>query len=97
MKLAIVQMVFGALVAVSSFISTRWGFPTEFTLIADESGMVRIVEVFPGPMQPVAHMSAFLALLLGLAVLGCGIAQFLKGAKPLLEITFPLPFVRGEG
>ena len=81
MKLAITQMVLGALVAAASFISTRWGFPTQFTFPPDESGMVRMVEVFPGPMQAVAHMSAFLALGLGLAVLGCGIAQYLKARR----------------
>jgi hypothetical protein len=78
MKLAFTQMALGALVAVFSFISTRWGFPTEFTFPPDESGIGRTVFVNPGPMQVTAQWSAFLALVLGLAVLGCGIAQFLK-------------------
>lgn len=81
MKLAVAQMVLGVLVTAASFISTRWGFPTQFTFSPDESGMVRIVEVFPGPPQVIAHMSAFLALGLGLAVLGCGIAQFWKARR----------------
>ena len=76
MKLAFTQMVLGSLVAVFSFISTRWGFPTMFTLPADESGTMTTVFVYPA--ESIAHISAFLALVLGLAVLGCGIAQFLK-------------------
>lgn len=81
MKLSIVQIVLGAMVAVFSFISTRWGFPTQFTCPADENGLERVLFVNPGPMQVTAQVSAFLAILLGLAVVGCGIAQFLKARR----------------
>jgi hypothetical protein len=79
MKLAITQMVLGALVAVFAFIVTNSGFPTQFTLPADESGVEHILFIYP--TLSLAQVSAFLALVLGLAVLGCGIAQFLKARK----------------
>jgi hypothetical protein len=81
MRLAIVQIVLGALVAVFAIIVIGQAFPTQFAMPAEESGMQVILEVYP--TTTFAHVSAFLALFLGLAVVGCGIAQFLKarGAK----------------
>lgn len=86
MKLAITQMVLGALIAEAAFISSRWGFPTEFTVLAPEpaaEGAETFITVManPGTMQVVAQVCAFLAFGLGLAVLGCGIAQFLKARR----------------
>jgi hypothetical protein len=83
MKLAITQMVLGGLIAVVSFIATRWGYTTSFTFPPDESGLIKTVEVMPGIAQVSAQASAFLAILLGLAVLGCGVAQFLAAKKAL--------------
>jgi hypothetical protein len=76
MKLAIVQIVLGALVTAFSIVVTSSGFPTQFTLPVDESGTQVIVEVYP--RMTFANISAFLTLALGLAVFGCGIAQLLK-------------------
>jgi hypothetical protein len=76
MRLAISQIVLGALVAVFSFIVTSQAFPTQFSLPADESGIEHVLFTYP-PLT-LAHVSAFLALFLGLAVVGCGIAQLLK-------------------
>ncbi len=76
MKLAIVQMVFGVLVAVSAFISTLGHPITQFTLPADESGTVTTILINPVPDY--YQLGALVAMLLGLAVLGCGIAQLLK-------------------
>jgi len=86
MKLAITQMALGVLVTVSAFIVITKGFPTQFTLPADGNGTMTVVEVYPH--LTIANVSVWLALAFGLAVLGCGIAQFLKarglkGAKPL--------------
>jgi hypothetical protein len=80
MRLAISQIVLGALVAVFSFIVTIQAFPTQFTLPVAESGIERIL--FSYPPLTLAHVSAFLAMFLGLAVVGCGIAQLLKARRP---------------
>ncbi|MCX6011433.1 MAG: hypothetical protein NT134_04140 [Chloroflexi bacterium] len=84
MKLAITQIVLGALVVVFAFIVASRAFPTTFTLPADESGVVTVVEVFPH--LTFAHISVFLTQALGLAVLGCGIAQLIK-ARALKKAT----------
>jgi hypothetical protein len=76
MKLAISQIVLGALVAVFSLIVTIQAFPTQFALPAEENGVGVILEVYP--TTSFAQVSAFLALFLGLAVVGCGIAQLIK-------------------
>ena len=82
MKLAIAQMVFGALVALSScFIIVGW-LTTEFALpVPEGSGYHVQLLVKAGPVQIIAHLSVFLVLVLGLLVFGCGIAQFLKARK----------------
>jgi hypothetical protein len=81
MRLAIVQIVLGALVAVFAIIVIGQAFPTQLALPAEESGMQVILDVYP--TTSFAQVSAFLALFLGLAVVGCGIAQLIKarGAK----------------
>jgi hypothetical protein len=76
MKLAIVQIALGVLVAVFSIIVISQAFPTQLALPAEESGMQVILDVYPA--TSFAQVSAFLALFLGLGVVGCGIAQFLK-------------------
>jgi hypothetical protein len=76
MRLAIVQMVLGALVTVFAFISTLGHPITEFTLPADESGTVTTILINPVPDY--YQLGALVAMLLGLAVVGCGIAQLLK-------------------
>jgi hypothetical protein len=80
MRLAIVQIVLGVLVAVFSIIVISQAFPTQFALPAEESGMQVILDVYP--TTSFAQVSAFLALFLGLAVVGCGIAQLRKARRP---------------
>jgi hypothetical protein len=80
MRLAISQIVLGVLVVVFSLIVTVQAFPTQFSLPAEESGVQVIMEVYP--TTSFAQVSAFLAFFLGLAVVGCGIAQLLKARRP---------------
>ncbi len=75
MKLAITQMVLGALVALSScFIIAGW-LTTEFASPVLEGSQLLVKAE---PVQVIAQFSVFLVLVLGLAVLGCGIAQYRK-------------------
>jgi hypothetical protein len=76
MRLAIVQIVLGALAAVFAIIVVSQAFPTQLALPAEESGMQVILEVYPS--TTFAQVSAYLALFLGLGVVGCGIAQLIK-------------------
>jgi hypothetical protein len=80
MKLAIAQIALGALVAIFSIIVAATGFPTQFSLPIDESGLEGILHIYPS--LSLAQLSAFLAIFLGLGVVGCGIAQLLKARGP---------------
>jgi hypothetical protein len=79
MRLAITQIILGALVAVFAYVVGTTGFPTQFTLPADESGMITTVFVFP--TMSAAQICALLAFFVGLAVVGCGIAQLIKSRR----------------
>jgi len=79
-KLAIAQIVLGALIMASLFWFTAWVEPgfTHIRIPSAEGGDV-ITDIFlnPGRNVPMrSWMAVYLAL--GLAVLGCGIAQYLK-------------------
>jgi uncharacterized membrane protein AbrB (regulator of aidB expression) len=80
MRLAISQIVLGVLVAVFSFIVTSQAFPTQFTLPAEESGAITTVVLVYSTM-PAAQICALLAFFVGLAVVGCGIAQLIKSRR----------------
>jgi hypothetical protein len=80
MRLAISQIVLGAVVSVFSIIVSTTGLPTQFTLPVDESGIEHVLFTYP-PLT-LAHVSAFLAFFVGLAVVGCGIAQLIKSRRP---------------
>ena len=81
MKLAITQVVLGALIASSTCFVLRWGFPTQFSIPSpDGQGNISIL-VNAGPPILWAYWLAMLAFALGLVVLGVGIAQLIKVRK----------------
>jgi len=84
MKLAIAQVVLGALVALSScFILASW-LTADFALPVTEGNGYHVqLLVKAGPVQTLAHLSIFLVPVLGLSVLSCGIAQFQKARRQL--------------
>ena len=80
MKLAIAQMVLGVLILASLFWFGAWVEPS-FThiRIPPAEGSSVVTEIFRNPGRNIPMMSWIaLYLVLGLAVLGCGIAQYLK-------------------
>ena len=82
MKLAIGQMVLGVVIVVSSRFIMAWGHPTSFPVpVSDNSGLSAFVEIYPGPPYTYAVFLTYLTLVLGLAVLGCGTAQFLRARR----------------
>jgi hypothetical protein len=81
MRLAITQITLGAITAVISILLTCWYlpfvvFPTE--IIAQEGDLTRITHIFY--VKEVSNLSLWLmaVVVLGVAVLGCGIAQFIR-------------------
>ena len=80
MKLAVVQMVLGVLIVASLFGFIAWVEPG-FTHIqippAEGSNVVTEIFLNPGRNIPMMSWTA-VCLVLGLSVLGCGIAQFVK-------------------
>jgi hypothetical protein len=81
-KLAIAQIVSGLLITVFSFISTKWGFPTSAEVPMPEApGVTVSINISPGPTQMLAMNSAHIALVLGMVVLGVGVAQFVKAIR----------------
>ena len=83
MKLAVVQMVLGVLIVASLFWFTAWVEPS-FTHIhipsAEGSNIVTEIFLNPGRNIPMRSWMA-VYLVLGLSVLGCGIAQLLKARR----------------
>jgi|GEM_PF-3283357 len=90
MKLAVVQMALGAFIVASLFGFTAWVEPS-FThvQIPPTEGSNIVTKIFLNPGRNIPMRSWMVVyLVLGLSVLSCGIAQFvkvkgLKGAKPL--------------
>jgi len=82
MKLSITQMVLGALAAVSScFIIAGW-LTTKFASpVLESNGSHVQLLVKADPVQVIAQISVFFVLILGLAVLGVGIAQLVKARR----------------
>jgi len=79
MKLAIAQMTLGLLIIGSLFAFAVWIEPGFYRMpILNEAGIVTGVAFFnPGRnISMMSWMTVYLAL--GLAVLGCGITQYLK-------------------
>ncbi len=77
--LAIVQIILGALVVGSLLVFVIWIEPGFYhiRLPVDDSGLVKEVFLNPGRNIPMRTWET-VSFLLGLAVLGCGIAQFVK-------------------
>ena len=81
-KLAVVQMVSGALIAATSILIMGWGYPTEFIIPVPEGiDISRGVAINLGPPMTYAVLLTYLTLVLGLVVLVLGIAQFMKARR----------------
>lgn len=85
-KLAITQIIAGVLIVAVSVFITRWGYPTVFVVPMPEgSNLTGSVNINPGPLNVYAVFLAMLSTLLGLAVLGVGVAQFVKAKKQTVQ------------
>lgn len=81
-KLAITQIITGVLITAVPVFITRWGYPLVFVVPTPAgSNLLKSVNINPGPPMVFAMFLTMLATLLGLAVLGVGIAQFIKTRK----------------
>jgi hypothetical protein len=81
-KPALTQVVAGVLIAAVSVFITRWGYPATFIIPMPEgSNLVGHVNINPGPPMIFASFLTMLLTLLGLAVLGTGIAQYIKARR----------------
>jgi hypothetical protein len=81
-KLAITQAVAGVLIAAIAIFITRWGYPTVFIVpMPAGSSLIGAVNINPGPPMVFALFLTGLTVVLGLAVLGVGIAQFVNARR----------------
>jgi hypothetical protein len=80
--LAVVQTAFGFSIAGTAVFVTTWGYPTQFTIPGPEGGdVLGTLNVLPGPPETTVALLTFAATLLGIAVLGVGIAQFIGAGR----------------
>jgi len=77
LKLAITKIALGGLITVAALLVVFWGFPTSY-FYQLPGGERQIFFFNPGPQFVMAGRLTGLQFLLGLAVLGCSIVQFLK-------------------
>jgi uncharacterized membrane protein len=81
-RTVILQMVFGASITASAFVITGWGFPLSFDIPTPEgSNILKHVYINPGPVIILGEFFAGITTLLGLAVLGVGVTQFVKARR----------------
>jgi hypothetical protein len=81
-KFSIINIIDGALVAALALIIARWGYPMEFhTAIGTGSDTIMWINVNPGRSLLGVQSTSGAIFALGLAVLGCGIAQLVKSRK----------------
>jgi len=83
MKLAVVQMVLGAFIVASLFWFTAWVEPgfTHIQIPPTEDSNI-VTDIFLNPGRNIPMRSWMLVyLVLGISVLGCGIAQFVKAKR----------------
>jgi hypothetical protein len=81
-KLAITQIIAGVLITAVPIFITRWGYPLVFIVpMPAGSNLLKSVNISPGPPMVFAMFLTMLATLLGLAVLGVGIAKFIKARR----------------
>ena len=81
-KLAIRQIVAGALITAASIFINIWGCPTVFIVpMPAGNNLSRFVSIYPGLPMTGAMYLTILTILLGMAVLGVGIAQLVKARK----------------
>jgi hypothetical protein len=84
MKLAITQMALGSIIVISSIFTSVWYigyvFPSR-VVIEESSELTKHVFINYGQNLYLVEGWAAVLLLLGLAVLGCGVAQFLVSRR----------------
>jgi hypothetical protein len=81
-KLAVTQITAGVLITAVPIFITRWGYPLVFIVpMPAGSNLLKSVNINPGPLMVFAMLLTTLTFLLGLAVLGVGIAQFVKARR----------------
>ena len=81
-NLAKTQIIVGILIVAASFFVSTWGYPTSFTLPTPEgSDMLKRVYINPGPEIVRLRGLTILNSILGLVVLGVGIAQLVQAVK----------------
>jgi hypothetical protein len=81
-SLFITIIVAGMLIAALAFIITRWGYPTQFeAVIPASSDTLLKININPGRSLLGLESASSAIVALGLAVLGCSIAQLVKSRK----------------
>ena len=81
-KMALSQVIAGVLIAAVSVFISRWGFPVEFIIpMPESSNLTRHININPGYPMILATLLTLLSTLLGLAVLGTGIAQYIRARR----------------
>ena len=82
-KVAITQITTGALITAVSVFVARWGYSIEFIVpvMPEGSHLLQSVNINPGLAMVLAAYLTVLTALLGLAVLGVGIAQYIRARK----------------
>ena len=83
MKMAASLVVFGLLIAIICLYVQLEGLPLEYRCPScpDNSGLTAIVSINPGPELVIAKVLNIMAIIIGLAVVVCGIIQFWKAKK----------------
>ncbi|MFH0768433.1 MAG: hypothetical protein V1932_02550 [Chloroflexota bacterium] len=80
MQLATIEIVLGLLTTISAFLVVVWGFPTSYSYQLP-GGENMLMFFTPGGDFVMAQRLSALVFLIGLAMLSCGIAQFLKARR----------------
>jgi hypothetical protein len=70
-------LILAAVMALASFLVNAWGFPTSFSRVMPD-GRIATQFWLMSRGVGIAHLLAGLAFLSGLAILGCGLAGYLK-------------------
>lgn len=91
MKLAITQIVLGALIVVSSFLFVEYVIPGYYDeVMIDSNG--NVVGHILGLHKPNVLMDiwSFIYPVLGLAVFGCGVAQYMQARRKTINAILPI-------
>ncbi len=80
--LAAAQITFGVVIIASGIVISGWGYPTQFIIpTAEGSNVLKSVNVMPGPPMTVVISLTVLSILLGIGILGVGIAQTVEARR----------------